>query len=104
MLGVTWVGAGCSLLAGLDRRGDLGALPEVRSAGFHASRSALASPRPTGYVYRAAGSRRLLYTTTPRLRINVRNRGAKSFVITAVCIYRHLPLFYHLFVVCNPVI
>ena len=36
-----WARGGCIYLPGKDRRGNLGAMPGVRSAGFHTSRSAL---------------------------------------------------------------
>ena len=40
----SWAEALCIHLPGQDRRGNLGALPEARTAGSHASRFALASP------------------------------------------------------------
>lgn len=93
----------------------LGASPVVRTAGFYASRSALASPCRTwvrsrgcvppflceplrsrtsvSHLVHLSGS--WCKQQRPRVRLKARNRGAKSFVITAVCIYHHLPLFYH---------
>ena len=41
-----WVWGVCIYLHGKDRRGNLGALPDVPSVGFHASRFALAFQEP----------------------------------------------------------
>ena len=44
---VAWAGGFRINWPGQDRRGNLGALPGVHTAGFHASRFALAYPLPT---------------------------------------------------------